>query len=418
VVKPKNIPLPSSVARRVRGLLARTSLRELRRAAEKNGVRAWIVGGAPRDLWLRRPILDVDVVVEGDALALARRLERRRVGRLVTLSAEPPRVFRLAGGSTEIDVAEVERGSITADLGRRDFTVNAMAIPLSGGRLLDPFGGLQDIRKRRLRAVAAGNFVDDPLRTLRAPRLMASHSLSPDRALLRICRDAAPGLAHVAPERVRSELSRLLDADRVEPALAWAARAGLLGPAFARKVTKRVARRFARREIPCDAPAIRRRRPANRRAVRLALIAGALGLSPQETARWLAARRFRRSEAGEVARLCGLLRQAQGSRTIEDQWRWIRDAGALAPEALALLASVPGSPRRLAASLASRLRRARPLPRLSGADVLAWTGLAPGPEVGRLLAELEVAALSGRFRTRREGRKWLLRQAPAIIRSS
>lgn len=245
---------------------------------------------------------------------------------------------------------------------------------------------------------------------------MATHGLTPDRAALDICRRAAAGLADTAPERVRSELSRLLEAERAAPALAWAARAKLLSPAFGRSVSRSAVARFAHRRVPCDAPAVRRLPPADRRGVRLAQLAAALGLAPLETARWLAARRWSRAEAGAAARLRKLDLQSRMSRTAEDDWRWIREAGALARPALALLSASEGSSRRLSARLSRRLAKSRRGPRITGADVLAWTGLAPGPEVGILLADLELAALSGRVRTRREAQKWLLARAPAIIR--
>jgi tRNA nucleotidyltransferase/poly(A) polymerase len=415
--KPKNVLLPASVGRRLRRLLSQGPLRTLRRGAARRGLRTWIVGGAPRDLWLNRPILDVDVAVDGEALALATDLARLGAGRLVRLSADPPRVYRLAGRNVELDLAEIERGSILADLGRRDFTVNAIALPLLGGPPLDPFEGLQDLEALRLRAVAAANFADDPLRTLRAPRFMATHGLVPDRTTLSICRRAAPGLSDVAPERIRTELTRLLEAVRAAPALAWAARAGILSPALGRPVSRAVARRFARRGIPCDHPAVLRLAPDERRRVRLAQIAAALSLSPAEAARWLAARRWSRAEAGAAARVLELARDA-GLAGDTDPWRWIRQAGPLAAQALALLAASGKASRMLSARLARRLRSRRRVPRFAGSDVMAWTGIAPGPEVGWLLEELEVAALAGRIRTRREGRKWLLARAPAIIRSS
>jgi tRNA nucleotidyltransferase/poly(A) polymerase len=391
-------------------------VRRLRRAAGRRGSRTWWVGGGPRDLWLDRPILDVDVAVDGEALPLATELTRLGAGRLVTLSSDPPRVYRLAGHDVELDLAEIERGSILADLGRRDFTVNAIALPLAGGPPLDPYEGLRDLKALRLRAVAAANFSDDPLRALRAPRFIATHGLVPDRTTLSICRKAAPGLSDVAPERIRTELTRLLEADRAAAALAWASRAGILSPALGREVPRAVALRFARRGVSCDHPAILRLPPDSRRRVRLAQAAATLALSPAEAARWLRARRWSRAEAGTVARVLELARDAR--QPAADPWRWIRQAGALAPEALAFLAASSKASRILSASLARRLRARRRVPRFAGSDVMAWTGIAPGPEVGWLLEELEVAALAGRIRTRREGRKWLLAQAPAIIRSS
>src|SRR5262249_20679253 len=137
--------------------------------------------------------------------------------------------YRVAG-RREVDLARLEGASIEQDLARRDFTINAMALEMPGGKWLDPFGGLEDLRARRLREPRPGNFREDPLRVFRAAGFLATHRLGPDAATSRAAREVAPALAGVAPERLKTELSRLLDADRTAPALAWAARVGALHP--------------------------------------------------------------------------------------------------------------------------------------------------------------------------------------------
>lgn len=414
---PKNITVPPPIARRINGLRRRRAVRELARAAAELDLPVWIVGGAVRDLWLNRSVHDVDAAVAGDADPLARLLESRGVGTLVPLSLDPPRVFRLAGPGTELDVAELWGGSIEKDLARRDFTANAIALPLPRGGPVDPFGGAADLGARRLRAVSAENFRDDPLRSLRAARFLATHGLVPDRATSRICRAAAGGLAGVAPERIRDELANLLEARRAGPALAWAARSRLLGPALGVALSPGAGARLARRET-FDAPAVLRLQPEARLRARLALLGLAQGLTPAEISRWLAARRWSREEAGGAGALAGLAEAARVLSQSGDAWRWIRDAGPLAPEALAVLEAQGPAGRRPARGLRRRLASARPVPRVRGRDVLAWLDLPAGPAVGKLLRDLEIAGLSGRVRTRRQARKWLAANAPAIIRSS
>lgn len=414
---PKKIPVSVPIARRINGLRRRRAVRELARAAAELKLPAWIVGGAVRDLWLDRPVQDVDAAVAGDADPLARLLESRGVGRLVPLSLDPPRVFRLAGQETELDVAELWGGSIEKDLARRDFTANAIALPLPRGEPVDPFGGAADLGASRLRAVSAENFIDDPLRSLRAARFLATHGLVPDRATTRICRAAAGGLAGVALERIRDELANLLQARRAGLALAWAARSRILGPALGIALSTRIGARLARREA-FDAPAVLLLAPGARLLARLALLGLALDLTPAEISRWLAARRWSREEAGGAGALARLAEAAGALPASRDAWRWIRDAGPLAPVALAVLEAQGPSGRRLARALRSRLAQAKPVPRVKGRDLLAWLDLPAGPAVGKLLRELEIAGLSGQVRTRREARKWLATNAPAIIRSS
>jgi tRNA nucleotidyltransferase/poly(A) polymerase len=412
--------VPAPIARRIKGLRRRRAVRQLARAAAELNLPVWIVGGALRDLWLDRPVHDVDAAVAGDAAVLARLLESRGVGRLVPLSLDPPRVFRLAGKGMELDVAELWGGSIEKDLARRDFTANAIALPLPRGGPVDPFDGAADLGACRLRAVSRENFLADPLRSLRAARFFATHGLVPDRATARICRAAAGGLAGVAPERIRDELANLLEARRAGPALAWAARCLLLGPALGVALSTGIAARLARGKgnKTFDAPAILRLQPESRLRARLALLGLAQRLTPAETSRWLAARRWSREESGGAGALAGLAEAARALPQSGDGWRWIRDAGPLAPEALAVLEAQGPAGRRKALGLRHRLASARPVPRVRGQDLLAWLNCPPGPDVGRLLRELEIAGLSGRVRTRRQARKWLAANAPAIIRSS
>src|SRR5262249_35905094 len=160
---------------------------------------------------------------------------------------------------------------------------------------LDPFGGLEDLRARRLREPRPGNFREDPLRVFRAARFLATHGLRPDAATSRAAREVAPALAGGAPERLKTELSRLLDADRTAPALAWGARVGALAPAL--HVSASDARRLRSALRRLDAPSIRRLEPGTRRRARLALLADGLGRSPAAALRWLLARRFSREEA-------------------------------------------------------------------------------------------------------------------------
>jgi tRNA nucleotidyltransferase/poly(A) polymerase len=416
----KGLAGQKTFARRIASLLRRRPIRQLASASQRLGQPAWIVGGAVRDLWLHRPIGDVDIAVAGDPEALARELSKRGAGSCVPLSAEPPRVFRLAGKGIELDLAEIERGSIERDLGRRDFTANAIALSLPGGEPLDPFGGLADLSRRRLRAVHADNFEEDPLRALRAARFLATHGLRADARTRRICRLAAPGLSGVAPERIRAELARLLEAPRAAPALAWAAAAHVLGPALGRPLLEASRRGLGRAAATFDAAAIRALPADGRRRARLALLSAVLGLATRETSRWLSARRWSREDAGGAARLRALAEAAGEIRSTQAQWRWIREAGDGAREALAVIPPLAPSGAAVARRLARRLASARPLPggTVKGSDVMAWLGLAPGPAIGKLLSEIEIAGLSGRVRSRREARKWLEANAPAIIRSS
>jgi tRNA nucleotidyltransferase/poly(A) polymerase len=365
------------------------------------------VGGAARDLQLHRDVREVDAAVSGDVERLARAMESEGLGRAVSISPAAPRVFRVAG-KRELDLAEIEGASIEEDLKRRDFTVNAMAFDLTARKWLDPFGGLADLSAGRLRQLAPSNLAEDPLRVLRAARFIATHGLRPDAETSRSCRRVAPALAEVAPERLRAEWIKILEARHVAPSLSWAARVSALGPALG--LSPAQARRLARSGKLLDAPALVRRDAESRRRLRLALLCARIGLRRgSRAAAWLAARRYGRSEAGDVGRLLWLVESAAAADSPGEQWAWVRDSGAMASEALLLFRLlIPGRSDR-ARVLTRRVHSARRRgPAVSGNDVLAWLKIPPGPAVGRLLARMEIEKLRGAVRTRRQARAWLL----------
>ncbi len=118
-----------------------------------------------------------------------------------------------------VDLLPLTGGTLESDLGARDFTVNAMAEPVGGGPLVDLFGGAEDLAARRLRAVGPDALTADPLRVLRAVRLSAELGFDVEDATLAGARTAAPGLAGVAGERIFAELKRIVGAERPADAL-------------------------------------------------------------------------------------------------------------------------------------------------------------------------------------------------------
>jgi len=176
---------------------------------------AWLVGGAVRDRALGRATDDYDVALQGDARRLARSLARCTGGHAFALS-EAFGVWRVVDREHrwQVDVLPVVGESIEADLAGRDFTINAIAEPLGGGPHIDPFGGLQDLRDRRLRMVSPRAFIEDPLRSLRLPRLASELGFSVDPGTVAAARGGSAALAEIAPERIFVELKRIVIADR------------------------------------------------------------------------------------------------------------------------------------------------------------------------------------------------------------
>ena len=191
-----------------------------------DGAEGWLVGGAIRDTLLGRPgPPEIDLLVPDDPFGFAQRVAAALGGSFVALD-EDRRIARIVVGEggerREIDVAGLRAPSVPEDLGRRDFTVNALAVSLKDLapptarplEVLDPTGGLEDLRARLVRAPAPGVLDDDPLRLLRAVRLAAELDFSIEGKTREAITERAECLAEVAGERVREELFALL---AVEP---------------------------------------------------------------------------------------------------------------------------------------------------------------------------------------------------------
>ena len=228
-------------------------LKLVARAAHEQGNALYIVGGFVRDLLLDRPSTDFDLVVEGDAIALARSLARVYGGRITShtrfgtakwllrqAAANEGRNYRpadlralvnsgivedlpdsldLISARTEFythptALPTVERGSIKLDLHRRDFTINTLALRLDGrhyGELHDYWGGLGDLRLGLVRVLHSLSFVDDPTRILRAVRFEQRFGFQIEKRTLELLRDAEGLLERLSGDRIRHELNYILE---------------------------------------------------------------------------------------------------------------------------------------------------------------------------------------------------------------
>lgn len=220
-------------------------LNTVAKVAHEQRVALYIVGGFVRDLLLEKPSLDYDLVVEGDAIPLARTLKEKYGGRLTEHAhfgaakwiiedirrrlasqmgfndrdQELPEFLDLMSARTEFylhptALPTVERGSIKLDLHRRDFTINTMALRLDGhhyGELHDFWGGLNDLRTGIVRVLHSLSFVDDPTRMLRAVRFEQRFGFMIDDRTLELLKEAIDLIERVSGDRVRHELDHIID---------------------------------------------------------------------------------------------------------------------------------------------------------------------------------------------------------------
>jgi tRNA nucleotidyltransferase (CCA-adding enzyme) len=238
---------------------------ELAPMREAGGDPVYLVGGAVRDLLLGRGRADIDLVVEGDAAALAERLGAE------VISHERFGTAKVKLNGHEIDIAGARSESyprpgalpvvapgadLAADLRRRDFTINAMAIPLRGEpRLVDPHGGEVDLATRQLRVLHDGSFLDDPTRALRAARYAARFGFGLEEHTAELIRET--DLATVSADRREAELLRLAGEENTASGFTLLAEWGLLelraeGVELVEKVTELLSGDLWRSAAPRD----------------------------------------------------------------------------------------------------------------------------------------------------------------------
>jgi tRNA nucleotidyltransferase (CCA-adding enzyme) len=365
-----------------------------------DGAAAYAVGGPVRDLLRGVPSRDADIAVEGDAVAVARRLaDVLGGGRVVVHRAFGTAVVRAGGVRIDLAATRSERyphpaalpvvspAGIDADLARRDFTVNAVAAGLSGpraGELLDPFDGRADLAAATIRILHPGSFRDDPTRIFRAARYAARLGFAVDSETERLARDAvAEGLVgELSGARVRADMLALLgeSAATVAAALRLAEGLGLLAAVAPGLRAERVDLlerldavhgRFAA-GIPIWRP-------------RLALIARG---SNESAVRALVERlRLRRADADAVRAAVGAAETLGAKLAAAAAPSDVAELLDRLPPDPALVIAARGGPGADAAELyLARLRGIRL--EIDGTVLHDELGLPPSPRVGEVLAEL------------------------------
>ncbi len=187
----------------------------------------WLVGGAVRDVLLDRPLSDWDLVTTGDAERTARTYSKA-IGAPVFPLSERHGAWRVVGEDHEVDITGAPDG-ITADLLRRDLTINAIAVRVADGETLAVPGALDDLEDRILRVVADSSFRDDPLRLLRLVRLSVELDLAVAPETVALAQRDAALAAEPAGERQRAELERILVSQDPVDGLRFLDQLGLLG---------------------------------------------------------------------------------------------------------------------------------------------------------------------------------------------
>ncbi len=214
----------------------------------------YIVGGATRDACLGRAIGDIDLAVDGDAIALARWVTDAWQGDIYIMDRERgvARVFLSRGDhNITVDFANLRGPTLEADLRDRDFTMNAMAADLLGdpGRLIDPLDAAADLKMKILRRCSQRSIAADPVRALRAIRLSVQFDLKIEPDTARDIRQFASELRQTSPERIRDEFFKLLSLENAARGLRVLGHMGLLGQVLPGIALDKVSRQAAAAHI-------------------------------------------------------------------------------------------------------------------------------------------------------------------------
>lgn len=401
-------------------------------AAASGGTESHLVGGVLRDHVLGLPVHDVDAVVAERGLEIAEALAVELPARLVLLGGKDFAAYRLVGEDVTVDLWDRAGTSLHEDLARRDFTVNSIALDVSTartGEVTDPFGGLEDLERRVLRATTSESFSGDPLRVLRLPRLMQRlPGFTADPETVALARLSSPQLNDVAAERVRDELNFLFDHPeahrgfallvdlKVYPGL-WIGhpgQPGLSGSGGAWVELEMLPRRIhdLRQFDPAAAGTV------DAKAIRFAstfanLPPSRAGREPADVLAFFRdAGYMTRADATEVA---FLLRFTSLPQDGTSRRRFLHKAGrrwaTVACWIGVYLPHVQHWRADLAVLVALVRREGEHLfdpPRLlTGEEVQALMGVPPGPEVGKALAAVRQAQVDGRVQTREEAERLL-----------
>lgn len=207
------------------------------RDCKKPDQKVYLVGGAVRDLLLDLPLNDFDFVTEKGSKELAKCLRKALQG--ASFALDDARGFNrvvLKGGTAEerfVDIAEFVGEDLDADLRARDFTINAMAIDVDEPEsLIDPLGGKKDLENSILQVASEGAFESDPLRVVRAVRMMQAFELGFAPGFTELLRVATNRLGEVSSERVRDELFKILNLANNEDSLRLLWYLGILNEIF------------------------------------------------------------------------------------------------------------------------------------------------------------------------------------------
>ncbi|WP_158231911.1 MULTISPECIES: CBS domain-containing protein [unclassified Sporosarcina] len=226
--KVANTPPSNELIKRMKKHLSEEALQLLKDigvTASRIDMPVYLIGGIVRDILLDKPNFDIDIVAEGNGIELANRLMETHGGDVLehesfgTATWNTPSGLSIDLVSSRLEyyeqpaaLPEIETSVLGDDLQRRDFTINAMAIRLNAevfGELIDPFGGQNDLREKKIKILHNISFVEDPTRIFRAVRFEQRFGFSMDEQTEKLALESIDKVIHLSPQRMNEEMIRL-----------------------------------------------------------------------------------------------------------------------------------------------------------------------------------------------------------------
>jgi tRNA nucleotidyltransferase (CCA-adding enzyme) len=371
----------------------------------------YLVGGVVRDLFLGRANFDFDLVVEGEAIKLARKMAKDSQAKLTIHSRFGTAKLDYPSFSLDLATARsetyskpgalptVKPGSLKDDLVRRDFSINAMALHLNPqrfGELIDLYHGKVDLDNRLIRILHTKSFIDDATRILRAIRYEQRLDFKLEAETEKLLRRDVAMLDTISGDRKRHELELILKEDEPERILRLAEELGVLSQLHpSLKGNGRLAKTFAK------ARQIGKRTSLS--ALYLCLLI--CNLNEKENEEFISHLNFSKNSVQAMRQTLQLKAQlhnlANPGMEPSDIYRLLHGYSATAIQANALVSESPVTSQHLNLYL-NKLRYVKPL--LNGED-LKKMGVPAGPKIGDILNALQKAKLDGEVRTRKDEEK-------------
>jgi tRNA nucleotidyltransferase (CCA-adding enzyme) len=383
----------------------------------------YLVGGAVRDALLnyKRDYLDLDFVLPEFAVETARKIANHYHGGFVVLDAQR-NIARVVLKQGTVDFAQQEGDSIEKDLGRRDFTINAIAYNFHQQKLIDPLGGLQDLQAKTLRMIAIKNLQDDPLRLLRAYRQAAQLNFTIETKTRHIINKLSPLITTVAAERVQAELNYLLGNSRGSYWLNEMGKEGLL-TAFFRHINQQKRQEISQidQEILLlknklqlkNFLALFNLKPneniySSPLIIRSKLTCLVSNL-PEEAEAELLALKYSNNDIKSVLKVLDnlpFIQNNQGEISLRNLYFFFLNIGKNFP-ILALVGLVKDINNELIFKLINHYlnpkdKVAHPFPLVTGHDLIQHLNIKPSPQLGQLLTEISIAHMEEKISTKEE----------------